>query len=340
MRESRGRERGLAPALNEMTIGPDTQTERAEAAISHHYANINGIRLHYAESGSGDNLVILLHGFPEFWYSWRHQLTVLGKSYRVVAPDMRGYNLSEKPARVEDYRIEVLVEDVVDLIKHCGASKAAMVAHDWGAAVAWAVAQQYPERVSKLAVLQVPPAAVWRANISLRQLLRSWYMLFFQLPRVPEWVISANNFAALDHTFKKTVARKDTFSDADIELYKEALSWPGALTAALNYYRANVRRLISKRDPSPARTGHDDETKTDQAKPAADARIRVPTLFIFGEQDLAILPATVRGIGDHMAAPYRELRIADSGHWVQNEAAEEVNAALLEFLAAGEHAAS
>ncbi|MDQ2976635.1 MAG: alpha/beta hydrolase, partial [Acidobacteriota bacterium] len=113
-------------------------------AITHHDASVNGIRLHYAESGSGDDLVILLHGFPEFWYSWRHQLTALGKSYHVVAPDMRGYNLSDKPPRVEDYRIEVLIEDVIGLIKHFGASKAAIVAHDWGAGVAWAVAQKYP----------------------------------------------------------------------------------------------------------------------------------------------------------------------------------------------------
>jgi pimeloyl-ACP methyl ester carboxylesterase len=311
----------------------------SEPAITHHHASINGISLHYAETGSGENLVILLHGFPEFWYSWRHQLTALGNKYHVVAPDMRGYNLSDKPARVSDYRIEVLVEDVVDLIKHCGVDKAAIVAHDWGAAVAWAVAQKYPERVSKLAILQVPPATVWRANLSLRQLLRSWYMFFFQLPWIPEYVIGLNSFAALDRTFIETVARKGTFSDADIELYKEALSWPGALTAAVNYYRANVRRLMSRRNASRTRepTAPDDETKTDEA---SDGRIRVPTLFIYGEQDFAIIPATVRGVGDHIDAPYRELRIADSGHWVQNEAAEEVNAALLGFLAEGEDVAS
>lgn len=299
--------------------------------ISHGYANVNGIRLHYAETGSGDNLVILLHGFPEFWYSWRHQLTALGEDYHVVAPDMRGYNLSDKPLRVEDYRIEVLVEDVVDLIKSFGARKAAIVAHDWGAAVAWAVAQKYPERVSKLAVLQVPPAAVWRANISLRQLRRSWYMFFFQLPRIPEWVIGRKDFAALNHTFKETVARKGTFSDADIELYREALRRPGAITAAVNYYRANVRGIMSPRHAG-GRVGGNGESKTDQATPGSDGRIRVPTLFIFGEQDFAILAATVRGIGNHIDAQYRELRIADSGHWVQNEAVAEVNEALIDFL--------
>jgi pimeloyl-ACP methyl ester carboxylesterase len=293
--------------------------------ISHAYAEVNGIRLHYAESGSGDDLVILLHGFPEFWYSWRHQLTALGKSYHVVAPDMRGYNLSDKPSRVEDYRIEVLIEDIVELIKHFGASKAAIVAHDWGAGVAWAVAQKYPEQVSKLAILQVPPAAAWRANMSLRQLLRSWYMFFFQLPKIPEWRISRNNFLALERIFKDTVVRQGTFTNADIEAYKSAFSQSGATTAAVNYYRANVRRLMS-------RSAKSEPDGLQSAEPRNDGRIRVPTLFIFGEQDFAILPATVRGVAKYIDAPFSELRIPDSGHWVQNEAADEVNAALLEFL--------
>jgi len=300
-------------------------------AISHGYANVNGIRLHYAESGSGANLVILLHGFPEFWYSWRHQLTALGANYHVVAPDMRGYNLSDKPARVEDYRIEVLVEDVVDLIKWFGAEKAAIVAHDWGAAVAWVVAQKYPERVSKLAVLQVPPAALWRANMSLRQLLRSWYMFFFQLPRMPEWAIDRKDFVALNRMFKETVVRQGAFSDADIQLYKEALSRPGALTAAINYYRANVRRLMVPRN-SRDTSGRNRETQADQTRSGGAGHIRVPTLFIFGEQDFAILPETVRGLEKHIDAPYRELRIIDSGHWVQNEAVVEVKEALIDFL--------
>ncbi len=304
--------------------------------VTHGYANVNGIRLHYAEAGSGDNLIILLHGFPEFWYSWRHQLTALAKDYHVVAPDLRGYNLSDKPARVEDYRVEVLVEDVVGLIQYFGAKNAAIVAHDWGASVAWALAQKYPECVSKLAVLQVPPAALWRANMSLRQFLRSWYMFFFQLPRIPEWAISRKGFAALDKTFKENVGRKATFSDADVDLYKEALRQPGALTAAVNYYRANVRRVMSGRNrgasTSPESTAENVPTETNQKANAADGRVRVPTLFIFGEQDFAILPATVAGVEKYVDAPYRELRIADSGHWVQNEAAEEVNSALLEFL--------
>jgi pimeloyl-ACP methyl ester carboxylesterase len=249
---------------------------------------------------------------------------------------MRGYNLSAKPPDISDYRIDVLARDVIGLINHFGASTAAIVAHDWGAGVAWAVAQQYPERVSKLAIMQVPPAAAWRDNITVRQLFMSWYMLFFQLPRIPEWFISRKNFAALERMLKETVVRKNTFSDQDIEIYKEALRQPGALTAALNYYRANLGRLISRSGRSTAAANHSESSHRHNAgeAPHSDGRIRVPTLFIFAEQDAAILPATVRGIGKYIDAPFRELRIPDSGHWVQNEAAAEVNAALLEFLAA------
>jgi pimeloyl-ACP methyl ester carboxylesterase len=291
----------------------------SEPAIKHDYAQLDGVRLHYAECGRGnEELVLLLHGFPEFWYSWRNQLSALGKCYHAVAPDMRGYNLSDKPQRVEDYRIDLLVEDVIGLIHHLGASKAAVVGHDWGGGVAWAVAHKYPRHVSKLVVFQVPPAAAWRANITFRQLRRSWYMFFFQLPRVPEWSIRRNNFAGLERVFKDTVARKGSFSDRDIELYKEAMRQPGALTASINYYRANVRRLMFRR--------------RDENNAKRHGRIRVPTLFIFGEQDFAIIPETVRGVGNYVDAPYREVRIPDSGHWVQNEAVDEVNSVLLDFL--------
>jgi len=286
--------------------------------ITQGYAAVNGIRLHYAESGSGDKLVILLHGFPEFWYAWQKQLIALSEKFHVVAPDMRGYNLSDKPSRVEDYRIDKLVADVIGLLDHFGAKQAAIVGHDWGAGVAWAIAQKYPERVSRLAVLQVPLQAAWRANLTLKQFMRSWYMFFFQIPRLPEWLIARQNFRAIGRTFQEKVGRKNSFTQQDVERYKEAVRQPGALTAAVNYYRANLfdRLLVRK------------QTKDKQG----DGRIQVPTLFIYGEQDFAIIPATVRGLEKFIDADYREVRISDSGHWVQNEAPEEVNAALLEFL--------
>ncbi|MGA9996248.1 MAG: alpha/beta hydrolase [Pyrinomonadaceae bacterium] len=289
-----------------------------DSSIRHGYAQVGGLRLHYAERGNGQRLVVLLHGFPECWYSWRHQLMALGDRYTVVAPDMRGYNLSGRPKRVEDYRIDKLVDDVTGLIRHFGAKEAAVIGHDWGAGVAWAVAQKHPEYVWKLAALQVPPAAAWRDNMTLKQALSSWYMLFFQIPYLPEWVISANDFAALEKAFKETVARPGTFTDTDIAVYKNAFREPGALTAAINYYRANFFTLFFKR-----RDGNESK---------GDGRVRVPTLFIYGERDHAVLPDTVRGIERYVDAPYREVRIKTSAHWVQNEAATEVNAALGSFL--------
>jgi pimeloyl-ACP methyl ester carboxylesterase len=290
-----------------------------DSSIRHGYAQIGGVRLHYAERGSGGRLVILLHGFPECWYSWRHQLMALGDRYTVVAPDMRGYNLSDKPARVEDYKINLLVDDVLGLVRHFGEKQAAIVGHDWGAGVSWAVAQMHPEYVWKLVAMQVPPIPVWRANLTLRQALKSWYMLFFQLPRVPEWLLSARDFAFIERTFKQTVTCPGTFTDTDIAVYKKALREPGALTAAINYYRANVFSMFGRRKP--------------RQEDLSDGRIRVPTLFIYGEQDHAVVPETVRDVKSYIDAPYREVRIKRSAHWVQNEAVEEVNAALSSFLA-------
>jgi pimeloyl-ACP methyl ester carboxylesterase len=290
------------------------QLDHLESSIRHGYAQIGDVRLHYAERGAGDRLVIFLHGFPECWYSWRHQLAALGERFHVVAPDMRGYNLSDKPSRVEDYRIERLVDDVTGLVRHFGATRACIVGHDWGAAVAWAVAEKYPEYVWKLVALQVPPGRVWAKNMSLRQLLRSWYMFFFQIPKLPEWWISRNDFAAIGDAFRKS-ARPGTFTVKDLAVLKAAIREPGALTAAINYYRANVWSRLFRRN-----TGD------------GDGRVRVPTLFIFGERDFAILPETARGVDAYVDAPYRELRIAESNHWVQQEFPAEVNAALSSFL--------
>jgi epoxide hydrolase 4 len=286
--------------------------------VTHGYAQLKDVRLHYAEAGAQNSeLVILLHGFPEFSYSWRHQLPVLGEKYHVIAPDMRGYNLSDKPTRVEDYDIEPLASDVIQLIDHFGAQLATVIGHDWGAGVAWAVAQKYPDRVRRLVVMQVPPAPIWRKNMSLKQFFRSWYMLFFQLPRIPEWAISRKNFESIDRMFREKVINKNAFDDEDIRRYKEAIQQPGAVSAGINYYRANLKRLTSGRK--------DVDT-------GINRRVPMPTLFIFGEQDFAIVPKTVEGVRDYVSGPFDELRLPNCGHWVQNEAVAEVNKALLEFL--------
>jgi len=299
----------------------------ANSSVRFDYEQLGDVRLHYAEHGAGANLIVSLHRSPDCWSSWRHQLTAFGEGYRVVAPDMRGYNLSDKPSQVADYKLSRLVDDVTGLINRLGHEDAIIVGHDWGAAVAWAIAAKHPRYVRKLAALQVPPPAVWRRNISVAQALSSWYMLFFQLPRVPEWWLARDDFAALARMYRTTPWRRGTFTDSDIEFYKTAFRREGALSAAINYYRANVPSMFLPEKKQRTEDAPLFEDATD------DGRIRVPTLFIYGERDFAILPATVEGVRDVIDAPYRETRIATAGHWVQQEAVGEVNAALRDFFA-------
>ena len=282
--------------------------------IRFEYAQIGGVRLHYAIAGEGARLVVLLHGFPESWYSWRHQLAALSDDYTVVAPDLRGFNLSDKPARIADYEVERSVDDVIGLIRHLGHERAAVIGHDWGAAVAWSLGFDHPEYLWKLGALQVPPAPVLRRNFSFRPLLASWYMFFFQIPVLPEAILRFNDYAALEKGLRQTTFESAVFTDEDIAEYKKAWSEPGALTAMLNYYRANVIKRLTVR-------------------PDEAARVKVPTVFIFGEHDQAILPETVKGIGEFVEAPFTEFRVPTSGHWVQQEAADAVSEILKEFLA-------
>lgn len=290
-------------------------TKALKKQIRFDYAQIGSVKLHYATAGTGDKLVILLHGFPEFWYSWRHQLVALSGEYKVVAPDMRGYNLSDKPKRVSDYAMDKLVDDITGLIRHFGYKKAALVGHDWGAGVCWAVATKNPEYLWKLVCLQVPPVSVWKKNQTVKQLLASWYMFFFQLPKLPEWFLERKDFAKLAIGLKTSTVEKDVFTYEDILEYKKAWGQSGGLTGGINYYRANIiKRLF-------ARSGN-----------SGKVRIKIPTLFIYGEKDHAVLPSTVEGVGDVIDAEYIEVRIPNAGHWVQLEAQQQVTEALINFL--------
>ena len=276
------------------------------------YAQIGAVKLHYAKAGDGEKLVVFLHGFPEFWYSWRKQLEDLSDEFTVVAPDLRGYNWSDKPIYSAEYKIDEVVDDVLGLIRHLGYEQAAIVGHDWGAAIAWAIGENYPEYVSKLVCLQAPPPSVWKKNISLRQIAASWYMLFFQVPELPEWLLRRDNFALIERSMRRLAADPDFISAEEIAKYKESWREPGALTGALNYYRANVfDKFFPTRNPK---------------------KITVPTLFIYGEKDPAILPETVANVREAIDAHYEEVRVPESGHWVQQEAAEAVNDTLREFL--------
>jgi len=256
---------------------------------------------------------VLLHGFPEFWYGWRHQIPALVVAgFRVLAPDMRGYNLSEKPPGVAAYAMAHLVADVVALIRHAGAERATVVGHDWGGMVAWGVARHAPEVLERLAVLNAPhPAAFLRLLRTPDQARRSSYMGFFQLPGLAERVLQAGNFALFERIFRNDPTRPGAFTDTDIARYKAALGQPGALTGGLNYYRAaargGARRAGREIPPS------------------------LPTLLIWGEQD--------RHLGVPLAeesqreVPHLQLaRLPQASHWVQHDAPEEVNRLLLEFL--------
>lgn len=302
-----------SPASSE---GPVPESSLAD--FTHRRVRANGVHFHVVEHGPATGQpVLLLHGFPEFWYSWRHQLRALADAgYRAIAPDLRGYNLTEKPGRVADYYPEVLAADVAALVRALGYDKAHLVGHDWGGAVAWIVATLPPHRdvISKLAILNSPHPAHFLRSMSLAQLKRSWYMLFFQMPFVPEWFFRKEGFRNIRRALRAGALRRDVFSKEELDLYVEAMRHPGAITGALNYYRASLRR-----DPRPL-------MRMLRPIPA-----EIPSLLIWGEQDPALgreLTLGLESIAPHLRVEY----IPDSGHWVQQEQPERVNRCLLDFF--------
>jgi epoxide hydrolase 4 len=296
-------------------IGQISALSRKEPALEHHHAHLGDVRLHYVEAGSGP-LVVLLHGFPEFWYSWRFQIPILARAgFRVVAPDMRGYNLSDKPSKVGDYRVEFLARDVERLIRACGAESAAVVGHDWGGVAGWLAAMRHPEAVKKLAILNCPhPNRFLRGLWSPHQLRKSWYMFALQVPVPPGRFVQEGIFSWFKSNFRRDPVRQGTFSEEDIRRYVEAMGRPGVLTATTNYYRALFRR-------SPA-----------QNKKLL-RRVEAPVVVIWGEED--------RYLGRELAEPeaswvpnVRVERLPEASHWVQQDSFHRVNALLLEFLRA------
>lgn len=282
---------------------------------NHRFATCNGIQLHYVEAGCGEP-VILLHGFPEFWYSWRHQLGALaGEGFRAVAPDLRGYHQSSKPPGVANYRIGTLVNDVVELIGQTANGKAAVVGHDWGGVIAWRLAALHPDRVRKLVILNAPHPAAFREELrrNLGQWFRSAYMLFFQLPWLPEWTIRAFNFKLLERMFCRQPTSPACFSHEDIAAYKHALSGPNGLRSPLNYYRAAMRYPRDINNPPQV--------------------VTAPTLVIWGCRDPFLNERLTRRLAT-WAPNLRIERLPEASHWVQNDAPEPVNRVLLEFLQA------
>jgi pimeloyl-ACP methyl ester carboxylesterase len=273
------------------------------------YVDANGVRLHVAEMGAGP-LVILLHGFPEFWYAWRHQLPALAHAgFHAVAPDMRGYNLSDKPRGVRSYRVPTLVEDVAALVRACGATKAILVGHDWGGLVAWAFAMQHPEMLDRLVILNSPhPKTMARAMRTSKQLLKSWYMFFFQLPWLPELAIRARGSTALLRDYERDPLVPGALLADERERYVEAHARPGALTAMLHYYRALGRSGVG----------------------VARRSVEAPVLVIWSDHDRYLVPEVAAC--DPVLVPRARIERLDASHWVQNELPERVNALMIEFL--------
>jgi pimeloyl-ACP methyl ester carboxylesterase len=288
--------------------------------VQHKLVNTNGITLHTIFAGPQDGEpVLLLHGFPEFWYGWRHQIGFLAKQgFRVIAPDQRGYNRSDKPASVNQYRIGELARDVEGLITALGYQQVNLIGHDWGAAVAWWVATIFPERLKKLGILNVPyPTLMGQAYRSgqLRQLLKSWYIFYFQVPLLPDTGLRILNYYFLEMMLKRS-SQPGTFTDEDLERYREAWAQPGALTAMLNWYRAAMQT------GGPFAGGDDLRTPV---------RIKTPTLMLWGERDIALDKSLAQPSID-LCDNGRLVFFPNATHWVQHDEVDEVNRHLLEFL--------
>ena len=275
------------------------------------YAEVGDVRLHYVEAGDGP-LIVLLHGFPEFWFSWRLQIAPLAAAgFRVVAPDLRGYNLSSRPDGVAAYDTGPLAADIRGLVQERGAESALLVGHDWGGTVAWATAMNHPEVVDRLAILNAAhPRRLQQGLRTPRQLLRSWYFFYFQLPGTDRRV-RARRWRFFRHFLRDA---RPAYTPEDIERYVEAWSQPGAAAAMINYYRAAVRQ-------SPKDAGA-------QLRP-----ISAPTLVIWGQRDRYLGPKLAEPDRDDVPNLDRVVRLPDASHWVHHDEPERVTQLLIDFFA-------
>ncbi|MBE9217186.1 alpha/beta hydrolase [Plectonema cf. radiosum LEGE 06105] len=270
----------------------------------------NGVNLHYVTQGSGP-LMLMLHGFPEFWYSWRHQIPEFASNFKVVAPDLRGYNDSEKPASQSAYVMNELVRDVEGIIRGLGYEKCVLVAHDWGGAIAWNFAYDNPEMVERLIIMNCPHLAKFSEGLRTpQQLLRSWYMFFFQLPLIPELFLQAQDYQFIENAFKGMAINKSVFSKEDIDAYKDAAAKRGALTSMINYYRNILSSPMFNRNWS---------------------ILEVPTLMIWGEEDTALGKELTYGTEAYVK-DFQIKYIPNCSHWIQQEQPQLVNQYMRDFL--------
>lgn len=279
----------------------------------HTYIETNGIRMHVVLAGPQDGPpLILLHGFPEYWGGWRKNIPALAAAgYRLIIPDQRGYNLSDTPNDVQSYALDELCKDILGLLDHFGIQQTYLVGHDWGAAVAWTMAVQSPDRIKKLGILNVPhPAAMMKyIRKSPRQMLKSWYIGFFQIPGLAGWLMSLNNFAGVINMLRAS-SKAGTFSETELDEYRKAYTNAGGLGGMINWYRAILRFR-----PSLPR----------------DVRVKMPVLILWGKQDLA-LSYEMAEQSLRYCEGGRLVAFDDATHWVQHDEVENVNRELIAFL--------
>lgn len=307
-----------------------------DGQLEHTSRKINGLTLHVVEAGPAHGpAVLLLHGFPEFWYGWRHQISALADAgFRTLVPDQRGYGESDKPRPVSAYALDKLADDAVGLIQSTGRPRASLVGHDWGGVVAWWVAMKYPEVVDRFVAINAPHPVAFRRLLrtSLVQRLRSYYMLGFQTPWLPEIGLRLSNWRSLTDILR-SASRPGTFTDADFARYRDAWSQPGAITAMINWYRAAVRNrsVWSESGTINAMVNSSLGRLGIRPVPPSDVRVHVPTLVIWGTDDQfldsRLAQASVAFCDDGA------LRVINRAtHWVHHEEPERVNCLLVDFL--------
>lgn len=279
--------------------------------VEEKWYKVNGIRLQVMEAGDQQGPVLMfLHGFPEFWWGWHKQISYFAaKGYRVIVPNQRGYHQSSKPKDIRSYRIQHLADDVTALIEQHKSRQVVLIGHDWGGAVAWAVAMRFPQLLSKLVILNMPHPQVMKTSFKHwpKQLLKSWYIAYFQLPMLPELSLRLFNFRLLANSLQRS-SRSGTFSTEELERYKAAWRQPGALRAMLHWYRA-IRY---------------------QSEPLFQQEISVPTLLIWGKQDQFLSHEMAKASID-MCRYGKLVMIEAASHWVHHEEAELVNALIHKF---------
>ena len=307
---------------------PRVQASESKVRLRETYVKLDGIRLHCVTAGKGPPM-IFLHGFPEFWYEWKRQLEEFGKDHFVVAPDLPGFNLSDKPNRLEEYRGENLLEVIRGLVDHFrGKQKIILVGHDWGGGLAWSFAILHPDYLQKLIIVNAPHPAIFRRLLASdsEQQKASEYMFMFRSSRA-ETILSAGNYASLVEHVLEPLLKMGAFTEADKAAYLKAWSQPGALTGGLNYYRANHLG-----PPAPPQIEAEIGPSTnDFGVGSGSLVVKVPTLVIWGEKDTALVTRSLDGL--HEFVPELTIkRVPDGSHWVIHENPALVNQYIRTFV--------